>query len=113
MTWILNNPRRFLALAVGTILLLAVFIYLSLARPVATGYAAKQLCSGVAVSGLPEQWLVQEMILPALAPVSSLISVHYDHEQNAAFASLLGYTAKAQYRGAQGCGLVHSDTPAR
>ncbi|MEM0954851.1 MAG: hypothetical protein AAGI24_11990 [Pseudomonadota bacterium] len=75
---------------------------------IATGYAAKQLCSGVFVAGLPEDHLMAydvEQTLSPLGPLQSLLSVTVDREQRQVDASFLGTTSQAYYTGPTGCVL--------
>ena len=73
---------------------------------IGTGYAAKQLCSGVFVSGLPAEFVVDKDIRPRLATVP-IISGLISTEVGPSFASArgMGVTATATYQGETGCTL--------
>lgn len=54
----------------GTALLILVgtgWWYLAMAANIATGYSAKQLCSGVLVGNLPEAFVLEQDIHPRMA----------------------------------------------
>src|SRR6056297_2626425 len=72
------------------------------AAEVATGYSAKQLCSGVFVAGLPADFVIERDILPRMAllgPARGLLDLTVDAEGTEARASLLGVSARAGVRG--------------
>lgn len=79
------------------------------AGKVGVGYAAKQLCSGVFVSGLPARFVVENDIEPRLATVP-LLSRFLKTGVDDATASARVLTARAQatYRAGYGCTL-HGD----
>ena len=79
---------------------------------IGTGYAAKQLCSGVFVSGLPAEFILDKDIRPRLATVP-IISALISTEVGPSFASArgMGVTATATYQGETGCTL-HGQRPA-
>ena len=79
------------------------------AGKVGVGYAAKQLCSGVFVSGLPAKFVVENDIEPRLATVpllSRFLTTGVDGET--ASARVLTAQAEATYRAGYGCTL-HGD----
>ena len=79
------------------------------AGKVGVGYAAKQLCSGVFVSGLPARFVVENDIEPRLATVpllSRFLITGVDGET--ASARVLTAQAEATYRAGYGCTL-HGD----
>ena len=93
--------------------LAAVALYARGALRVAVGYSAKQLCSGVFVAGLPEDFVLDTDIGPRMAllgPAQGALKVELDRSRSLARASLLGVTAQAVYRGAEGCAL-HGAAP--
>lgn len=102
-------------------LLLAVLAFagwqLHVATQVAAGYSAKQLCSGVFVSGLPAEFVVTRDILPRMAllgPARDLLDLDLDESRGEARATLLAASAVAGYQSpARGCSLhrVGSATP--
>lgn len=78
------------------------------ALDVATGYSAKQLCSGVFVAGLPESFIIDNDIRVSLAvmgPLWSQMRLAIDPERRESHASLLGSASHAVYRGDAGCVL--------
>jgi CubicO group peptidase (beta-lactamase class C family) len=90
-----------LALLAGGRWLLGVF-------EVATGYSAKQLCSGVFVAGLPESFILENDInlsIGTLGPLLPQLAVTVDEQAKRTAASLLGTRAEAVYSGDAGCVL--------
>ena len=78
------------------------------AGTIGAGYAAKQICSGVFVARLPEQFVVGTDVLPRLAtvgPLAELLGYEVDHSQRKVVARMLGQTVTAQYRAGYGCTL--------
>ncbi|MDP5052426.1 MAG: serine hydrolase, partial [Congregibacter sp.] len=78
------------------------------AMQVAVGYSAKQLCSGVFVSGLPEDFIQDLDIFPRMAilgPLLGSLKTHTDSDQGIVSASLLGVRAGAVNIDGQGCTL--------
>ena len=101
---------RFTALLVVAVLAFAA-IYLRNAAAVATGYSAKQLCSGVFVARLPAAFVEERDIAPrmaALGPLLSLLQLDVDAQAGFAEASLFGVSARAVHRPATGCVLFGS-----
>lgn len=101
-------------LLVGFVVLLAAggWLVQGMAK-IGTGYAAKQLCSGVYVSGLPADFILRNDIEPRLATVP-IMSRFITTEVGPASATArgLGVAATATYRRATGCtlhGLADSD----
>ena len=67
--------KRLLALS-GIVLLAAVFVggrWVLGAFEVATGYSAKQLCSGVFVAGLPDRFVIENDINTAIGTLGPLL----------------------------------------
>ena len=78
------------------------------AGTIGAGYAAKQICSGVFVARLPEQFVVSTDVLPRLAtvgPLAELLGYEVNHSQREVVARMLGQTATAQHRAGYGCTL--------
>ena len=78
------------------------------AGTIGAGYAAKQICSGVFVARLPEQFVVSTDVLPRLAtvgPLAELLDYEVNHSQREVVARMLGQTATAQHRTGYGCTL--------
>ncbi len=89
------------------ILLLAAVTYLWMARPVVTGYAAKYMCSGLWVSGLPQSWLQQTAIAPALQPASDWLEYDVNEQQRRVSVGFLGLSQTAQWAAGRGCTLLN------
>ena len=78
------------------------------AGTIGAGYAAKQICSGVFVARLPEQFVVSTDVLPRLAtvgPLAELLGYEVNHSQRKVVARVLGKTVTAQHRAGYGCTL--------
>ena len=105
--------KTLLALSViATLVLPARFVMQ--AGTVGAGYAAKQICSGVFVARLPEQFVVNTDVLPRLAtvgPLAELLGYEVDYKQREVLARMLGQRVTAQYREGYGCTLNQTDHP--
>ena len=105
--------KTLLALSViATVVLPARFVMQ--AGTVGAGYAAKQICSGVFVARLPEQFVVNTDVLPRLAtvgPLAELLGYEVDYKQREVLARMLGQKVTAQYRDGYGCTLNQTDHP--
>ena len=78
------------------------------AGAIGAGYAAKQICSGVFVARLPEQFVVDTDVLPRLAtvgPLAQLLDYELDTNTRRVTAHMLGQTVTAQHRPRYGCTL--------
>ena len=78
------------------------------AGAIGAGYAAKQICSGVFVARLPEQFVVETDVLPRLAtvgPLAQLLDYELNTNNQQVVAQMLGRTVRAQYRPRYGCTL--------
>lgn len=78
------------------------------AGTIGAGYAAKQICSGVFVARLPEQFVVSTDVLPRLAtvgPLAELLGYEVNYSQREVVARMLGQTVTAQHRAGCGCTL--------
>ncbi len=98
------------AVALSVVLVATVIAgrWLAGALAVATGYSAKQLCSGVFVAGLPADFVIENDIhlsLATLGPLLPNLEVVVDREAGTARSSLFGAEAQAAYRGNEGCVL--------
>ena len=82
------------------------------AGAIGAGYAAKQICSGVFVARLPEQFVLEADVLPRLAtvgPLAQLLDYEVDTSQQQVVAKMLGQTVIAQRRPRYGCTLGEAD----
>ena len=82
------------------------------AGAIGAGYAAKQICSGVFVAGLPEHFVVNTDVLPRLAtvgPLARLINYDLDTEGQQVKAHMLGASVTARHRERYGCTLNQTD----
>ncbi|TXS95118.1 serine hydrolase [Parahaliea aestuarii] len=87
------------------------------ARPalqVATGYTAKQLCSGLKVSRLPEELLWQQDVLPRMAmmgPLRELLRAGVRVSDSGVSSRLLGVESRAYFESGAGCTLHGEPQP--
>ena len=97
------------ALLISTACGIAYAIHVSLlAGAIGAGYAAKQICSGVFVARLPEQFIVETDVLPRLGtvgPLAQLLDYELDTNKRQVVARMLGQTVAAQHRPRYGCTL--------
>jgi CubicO group peptidase (beta-lactamase class C family) len=97
------------ALLISTACGIAYAIHVSLlAGAIGAGYAAKQICSGVFVARLPEQFVVDTDVLPRLAtvgPLAQLLDYELDTNKRQVAAQMLGQTVTAQHSPRYGCTL--------
>ena len=78
------------------------------AGAIGAGYAAKQICSGVFVARLPEQFVLETDVLPRLAtvgPLAQLLDYDLHTNKRQVTAHMLGQTVTAQHRPRYGCTL--------
>ena len=97
------------ALLISTACGIAYAIHVSLlAGAIGAGYAAKQICSGVFVARLPEQFIVETDVLPRLGtvgPLAQLLDYELDTNKRQVVAHMLGQTVTALHRPRFGCTL--------
>jgi CubicO group peptidase (beta-lactamase class C family) len=90
------------------LLALPAWRWLEAGAAIASGYSAKQLCSGVFVAGLPESYVLEKDInrrMAMLGPALPLLDVQLDQPSGSTRASLLGVVAHAVYWPGLGCVL--------
>ena len=97
------------AVSISTACGIAYAIHVSLlAGAIGAGYAAKQICSGVFVARLPEQFVVDTDVLPRLTtvgPLAQLLDYELDTKKRQVAAHMLGQTVTAQHHLRYGCTL--------
>ncbi|KWI57173.1 serine hydrolase [Burkholderia ubonensis] len=80
---------------------------LSRLAPIATGYAAKTLCSGVFVSGRPAASVIDVDIMAGVHPLLKLVHPSVDPARHLARATFAGFAAReAVFRPGLGCTLA-------
>lgn len=80
--------------------------------PIATGYAAKTLCSGVFVSGRPASSVIDVDIMAGVHPLLKLVKPTVDHAHRLARATFAGFAGReAAFRPQLGCTLALGTTP--
>ena len=103
---------RRIALALGSLIIAAFFWALHSAASIGVGYSAKQLCSGVFVSQLPAEFILEKDILPRMATVAGMdrfVDAHVGERE--ARVNILTASATARYKERYGCTL-HGDAQA-
>ncbi|KVS77967.1 serine hydrolase domain-containing protein [Burkholderia cepacia] len=81
--------------------------------PVATGYAAKALCSGVYVSGRPAASVIDVDIMAGVHPLLKLVRPSIDPDHHRAVATFAGFARReADFRSGLGCTLAIGPAPA-
>ncbi len=94
------------ALFISAVLTYGLVVYLP-QLPVATGYAAKKMCSCTFISGRPQQSIQEDDL--GFGPLS-LTSTRIDHDKQEVVSSIFGLAKrKATYRGGVGCVLIQGD----
>lgn len=85
---------------------------LSRLAPIATGYAAKALCSGVFVSGRPAASVIDIDIMAGVHPLLKLVRPSVDPEHHRAVATFAGFAQReADFRPGLGCTLALGPSP--
>ena len=98
---------------------LSVVIGIAVAARVATqagaigaGYAAKQICSGVFVARLPEDFIVETDVLPRLAtvtPLQQFLAYQLHVDERTVTAEMLGQKIRVEHHPRYGCTLLSED----
>ena len=97
---------RRIALVLGSLVIVAFVWALDGAAKIDVGYSAKQLCSGVFVSHLPAEFVLEKDILPRMATVAGMDRfVDAEVGDREATVSILTASATATYRDRYGCTL--------
>ncbi|MBA6413480.1 serine hydrolase [Parahaliea sp. F7430] len=100
--------RKMILLLVVGLLPLGYFLLLRPVLEIATGYTAKQYCSGLQISAMPQEFIWQYDIAPrmaALGPLRRWLKAGVEIAPNSVSSRLLGVQSKAVYRPALGCTL--------
>ncbi|BAX60654.1 serine hydrolase domain-containing protein [Burkholderia stabilis] len=85
---------------------------LSRLAPIATGYAAKALCSGVYVSGRPAASVIDVDIMAGVHPLLKLVRPSLDPDHRRAVATFAGFAEReADFRPGLGCTLALGPSP--
>ena len=101
---------RRIALVLGSLVIAAFVWALDGAAKIGVGYSAKQLCSGVFVSQLPAEFVLEKDILPRMATVAGMDRfVDAEVGDREATVSILTASATATYQDRYGCTL-HGDS---
>jgi len=106
---------RRIALALGSLVIAGFIWALHGAATIGVGYSAKQLCSGVFVSQLPAEFVLEKDILPRMATVAGMDRfVDAEVGDREATVNILTASATATYRDRYGCTLhgEHFDSQA-
>ncbi|MCP4604201.1 MAG: serine hydrolase [Proteobacteria bacterium] len=101
------------AALVGIVILsvIALYEYTRIATPVGAGYAAKNLCSWVFVSGSDEKKALEDYVWPAVFPLSYFVDLKIDtSNKTVTVSSFLYGDKKAVYRKHLGCTLLNDIT---
>ncbi|WP_175922609.1 serine hydrolase domain-containing protein [Burkholderia latens] len=109
-------PFKSLILRGAAIALVAALGYtgymLSRLAPIATGYAAKALCSGVFVSGRPAASVIDVDIMAGVHPLLKLVRPSIDPDHRRAVATFAGFARReADFRPGLGCTLALGPSP--
>ncbi|AIO38715.1 beta-lactamase family protein [Burkholderia cenocepacia] len=104
-------PFKSLILRGAAVALVAALGYtgymLSRLAPIATGYAAKALCSGVFVSGRPAASVIDVDIMAGVHPLLKLVRPSIDPARHRAVATFAGFAQReADFRPGLGCTLA-------
>ena len=97
-----------LVLGLPALAVIAAYPWLKQAAAIPLGYSAKQMCSGVFVAQLPEQFILEHDIHPNMALLGQalpLLDLSVDYSDQSATASVPGFSATALYRAPSGCTL--------
>ncbi|WP_176041425.1 serine hydrolase domain-containing protein [Burkholderia stabilis] len=112
----MTTPIKTLIRRGAALVLLAALGYagfmLSRLAPIATGYAAKALCSGVFVSGRPAASVIDVDIMAGVHPLLKLVRPSIDPEHHRAVATFAGFAEReADFRPGLGCTLALGPSP--
>ncbi|UOB57535.1 beta-lactamase family protein [Burkholderia pyrrocinia] len=107
----MTTPIKTLIRRGAALVLLAAVGYagymLSRLAPIATGYAAKALCSGVFVSGRPAASVIDVDIMAGVHPLLKLVRPSLDPDHHRTMATFAGFAGReADFRPGLGCTLA-------
>jgi len=81
-------------------------LYLSNVLTAASGFAAKNICSGYFLSGMPGQMTLEQVLVPA-SPFLANVSFEIDREKRAVDAQVFGFSRRrAEFNPGTGCTLL-------
>lgn len=82
------------------------FYYLSLVLSAASGFSAKNICSGYFLSGMPGQMIVEQVLVPA-SPLLANIGFEIDVEHRRVDTRMFGFASRrAEFNPGTGCTLL-------
>jgi len=83
--------------------------YLSIVLGVASGFSAKNICSGYFLSGMPGQMTVEQVLVPA-SPLLANVSFEIDKDKRTVDAQMFGFASRrAEFNPGTGCTLLRED----
>ncbi len=81
-------------------------VYLSIVLSAASGFSAKNICSGYFLSGMPGQMIVEQVLVPA-SPLLANISFEIDTGKRTVDAEIFGFSRRrAEFNPGTGCTLL-------
>jgi len=100
--------KRILPVVVLLLLIGLGWRYMAMGAAIATGYSAKQLCSGVYVAGLPENFVMERDIHPRMSILGAalaLLQLTVNEGDQSVESRFLGFSSIARYSPLTGCTL--------
>jgi len=81
-------------------------VYLSIVLGAASGFSAKNICSGYFLSGMPGQLTVEQVLVPA-SPLLANVSYEIDTDRRTVDAEIFGFSRRrAEFNPGTGCTLL-------